>query len=292
MELRTQTQVFEADEQNFQELVIDGSHERLVVVDFWAPWCGPCRTLGPILEEVVTSLGPGVALAKVNVDENQRLAMMFRVQGIPAVKIIKDGRLVQQFTGALPKEQVESLLRSLLPEAPPGAADFGEQAHQQAALGNLDQAARLYQKALKDAPEHGPSLLGLARVRLQQGDFPAVQELVNRIEEGTPEHQPARALLTQLEFVEKCRQAGGRAVCAQNMLANPNDSEARYCFACCAAAEGEYETALKEWLTMVERKKDLGEGAAKKAMVAVFHILGREHELVAQYQRKLYQALY
>ena len=109
------SRVIDVDSGNFEEVVLQGSTERVVVVDFWAPWCGPCKTLGPVLEEVVTALGPGVALAKVNVDDNQDLAMAFRVQGIPAVKIVKDGQLVDEFTGALPRQQVEELLRRHVP---------------------------------------------------------------------------------------------------------------------------------------------------------------------------------
>ena len=118
MEIQPQPQIFDVNEQNFEELVIQGSLERVIVVDFWAPWCGPCKTLGPILEDVVAALGPGVALAKINVDENQQLATAFRVQGIPAVKIVKDGQLAQEFTGALPREQIEAILRPLVSDAP------------------------------------------------------------------------------------------------------------------------------------------------------------------------------
>ena len=118
MEIQPQPQIFDVDEQNFEELVLQGSQERVIVVDFWAPWCGPCKTLGPILEDVVAALGPGVALAKINVDENQQLATAFRVQGIPAVKIVKDGQLAQEFTGALPREQIEAILRPLVSDAP------------------------------------------------------------------------------------------------------------------------------------------------------------------------------
>jgi putative thioredoxin len=170
--------------------------------------------------------------------------------------------------------------------------DLHEQATQLAILGDLDGAARLYEKILEEKPEEGPAILGLAKIRLQQGDFDALQELVNLIEEGSPEYQQARALLSQIEFVKVCLECGGRAVCAQKMLADPDNLDARYSFACCAAAEGDFETALKEWLTVVERQSSFRDGAAKDSMVAVFHLLGRENEMVGEYQRRLYQALY
>ena len=290
--MEAKPQVIEVNRNNFEEVVLKGSQEQVIVVDFWAPWCEPCRTLGPVLEEVVAGLGPDIALVKINVDENQELAAAFRVQGIPAVKIVKDGQLAQEFTGALPREQIEAILRPLVPDMAVEEADRGEQADQLASLGDLDGAARLYEQILEDEPEDGPAVLGLARVRLQQGDFDSVQELVNLIEEGTPEFQRARALLTLIEFARVCAECGGRAPCAQKMLADPENLDARYSFACCAAVEGDYESALKEWLAIVERQKDFRDGAAKDAMVAVFHLLGREDELVSQYQRRLYQALY
>ena len=139
MEIQPQPQIFDVDEQNFEELVLKGSQERVVVVDFWAPWCEPCKVLGPVLEEVVTERGDGIALAKVNVDDNQQLAMAFRVQGIPAVKIVADGQLAQEFTGALPKEQIEAILRPLVPDAPlPEAEVMAFEAEDLAASGDLE----------------------------------------------------------------------------------------------------------------------------------------------------------
>ena len=187
MEIQPQPQIFDVDEQNFEELVLQGSQERVIVVDFWAPWCGPCKTLGPILEDVVTALGPGVALAKVNVDENQRLAMAFRVQGIPAVKIVKNGQLAQEFTGALPREQIEAILRPLVADAPIlEEAQEVDQADDLAATGDLDEAARQYEQVLEENPTDGPALLGLAKIHLQQGRFETVQELVNLVESDAP----------------------------------------------------------------------------------------------------------
>ena len=211
MEIQPQPQIFDVDEQNFEELVIQGSLERVIVVDFWAPWCGPCKTLGPILEDVVAALGPGVALAKINVDENQQLATAFRVQGIPAVKIVKDGQLAQEFTGALPKEQIEAILRPLVSDAIIPEAQVIDQADDLAALGDFDAAARQYENVLEENPTDGPALLGLAKIHLQQGRLETVQELVNLIETDTPEYPQAQALLTQIEFAHQCQQAGGRA---------------------------------------------------------------------------------
>ncbi len=291
MELKEQ--VFEVNRANFEELVLRGSQERVIVVDFWAPWCDPCRTLGPVLEEVVRDLGPGIALAKVNVDENQELAMAFRVQSIPAVKIVKDGQLVQEFSGAQPRERIEALLRPLVPVAPVKPEDeLRETARNLAAGGDTRRAAQAYEKILADRPDDDGALLELARIRLQQGDTDAVQQLVDRIDETAPEFRAGQALLTLIGFSRICAEYGGRTAAARKILAAPEDMDARYAFACCAAVEGDYETALADWLRIVEQDRDYQDGAAKDAMVAVFHLLGRDNELVASYQRRLYQTLY
>ena len=285
-------QVFEVTRENFEELVLQGSNERVIVVDLWAPWCAPCRTLGPVLEELVAELGPGVALAKVNVDENQELAMAFRVQGIPAVKIIKDGKLVQEFSGALPKEQVRALLEPLVETPSLPEDDLREEAAQLAEMGDLDGAARLYERILQAEPDDSACLLNLARIRLQQGDADAVRELVQRIPEDASEHRAGEALLTFIQFARICADSGGRGTCAQRVLADPNDLEARHALACCAAVNGDYPEALEAWLEVVQRDHGSARDAAKDAMVSVFQVLGRQDELVVEHQRRLYQALH
>ena len=295
MEMQTNPQVVEVDDSNFESVVIQGSQERLVVVDFWAPWCGPCRTLGPILTEVVTSLGSGVVLAKINVDDNQQLAMAFGVQGIPAVKIVQDGQLVKEFTGALPKEEIEEILRPLVPESAGAAeekADPLEQAEILAEMGDLDGAVRLYDEFLSGQPEDSKALLGLARVRQRQGDFDPMEALVGRVEQGSSEYKPAQSLLHLIGVVRTCREAGGFEACARKLQADPGDLDARYALGCCAAAGEDYSTALKEWLAIVERNKDFRDGAARDAMVSLFFLLGRHHQSVADYPQRLHRALY
>ena len=116
--MEVKSQIIDVNASNFEKIVMKAPADVLVVVDFWAPWCGPCKTLGPVLEQVVVALGPSVVLAKVNVDDNQDLAAAFRVQGIPAVKLVRSGQLVDEFTGALPKADIEAMLRRHVADAP------------------------------------------------------------------------------------------------------------------------------------------------------------------------------
>ena len=294
--MEVKSQIFDVDASNFEEEVLVGSSERVIVVDFWAPWCGPCKTLGPALEEVVTSLGPGIALAKVNVDDNQDLATAFRVQGIPAVKVVRDGQLVDEFTGALPKAQVEELLKKHVPEAPATesevADDLAGQARVMLEMGDLARAKAGYEELLRSDAESGAALVGLARVGLLEGRFDDVEELAGKIEQGTTEYDQGQALLTHLELHRQCSEAGGRQACEAKLESDTENADARYHLGCCAAVEGDYETALSKWFEIVERNGAYGNGAAKDAMVSVFHLLGRNHPVVGDYPQRLYRALY
>ncbi len=289
--------VVDVDSTNFEQIVLQGSKERVVVVDFWAEWCGPCKTLGPLLEDVVTALGPGIVLAKVDVDKNQDLAQAFRVQSIPAVKVVKDGQLVDEFTGAVPREQLEERLRRHVPDAPVSPAeemaDLVDAAHLQLEMGDVSSAERLYDEALREDAENGAAILGLARLRLlQNADEDTVRELVGRIEEGTSEWEQGKALLTHLEFRGHCESAGGTGACAALLQSNPDDSEAQYLVGCCAAVQGDYDTALRHWFAIIETDRNFRDGAAKDAMVSVFHLLGRKHPSVGEYPQRLYRTLY
>ena len=295
-EIRMETlndKIFDVDTSEFEEIVIKGSQDRVIVVDFWAPWCGPCRTLGPILEEVVTMLGPGIALAKVNVDENQQIAMTFGVQGIPAVKVVKDGRLVQEFTGALPKEEVERILRPLvvLPEDTEAEERLSE-ARDLAKAGDLEAAAAVFESQIEESKEDTEAILGLARIRVKQGHFDQVNELIQKVEPGSSDYDKAQALLAQIGFVRTCQDAGGLEQCQARLTEDPDNLDARFDFATCAAANDDFAMALKEWFTIVERDKGFRNGAAKDAMVAVFRLLGRHNEIVADYPQRLHRTLY
>ena len=280
---------FDVDKETFETAVIEASRDRVIMVAIWAPWCGPCRTLSPVLDEVVEAMDGGVAVAKVNVDENPELASAFRVQGIPAVKIFKDGQMVQEFAGALPREQIEELLRPFVTTV---ADDLMERATALAAAGDFAEADRVYQQILEEEPGEQEALLGLAFVRLRLGKFDAAGELAAMIALGDPGYDQAQAIHKHVELSEICEQAGGRDSCATAAAGSPDDLDSRYRAACCAAAAWDHATALAQWLGIVERDRNFAEGAAKEAMVSVFHLLGRENQMVADYQKKLYRALH
>lgn len=282
-------QIYDVNETDFDQKVIQASFEKVVVVDFWAAWCGPCRMLGPILEQVVTALGDRAALAKVDVDRNQTLAVDYQVQGIPAVKIFKDGRVAKEFVGALPRAEVEAILKPLVPDE---NDDLLRQADALLEQGDIPGASGLYERILQTRPDDERAAVGLARICLSTRRYPRVRELAGRAQEGSPVYDQARALLRQVEFAESCQTAEGRAACEQRVASAPDDLDARFDLAACCAAEGDYASALETWLRIVERKKGFRDGAARDAMVSIFHLLGQNHPTVGDYPQRLYRALY
>jgi putative thioredoxin len=278
--------VIDVNEQTFQTEVLDRSRSVPVVVDFWAPWCGPCRTLGPTLERLANEAGGAFVLAKVNVDLNQRLAMTFRVQGIPAVKAFRDGQVIDEFTGALPESQVRAWLQRFAP----GATD--RLAQEAAALETIDPqaAAARYRTALEHDSTHAASMFGLGRLLIAQGD-PGGAELLRTIPVGTPFYARAQALLHIAPFFQEIAQVDQAALKAQ--VANePGNMEARYQMAAILARTGHYADAMDQLLGIVQRDRAFRNDGARQVLLALFEMLGDDNPLISEYRRKLANALF
>ncbi len=272
--------VLDVTQDDFQQAVVERSHEVPVVVDFWAEWCGPCRTLGPILEQAVTARAGAVVLAKVDVDANPRLSQTFRVQGIPAVKAFRDGKVVDEFTGALPPGQVEAFLDRVLPSEADLLAREGD------ALATTDPATarERFEQALAVDERHATAALGLARL-LVEDDPRRAREL------ATP-HRPdprAEEVLARLDLAE----AGGGDVVAlrEAVDADPTDGDARLALGQALAAGGEYEEAMTQLLEAVKAGGDARE-LAREQVVQLFTLLGADHELTKRTRPRLAAALY
>lgn len=275
----------DVNERDFATTVLQRSSSVPVVVDFWAPWCGPCRTLGPTLERLADEMAGAFVLAKVNVDQNQRLAAQFGVQGIPAVKAFRDGKIVEEFTGALPESQVRAWLNKVIPSEIDQLVVAAEQ-HESA---DPEAAAKLYRAALEIDPNHSRSLLGLGRILTLQDD-PESATFLQQIRAGTPEYNAAQALLTLNEFFSAAQ--GSPEAAQQRIEHNPGDSAARWTLAALYARQQQWEEALQQLLAIVQRDRAFGDDGARRVMVALFRALGEQHPLVGRFRQQLASVLF
>ncbi len=277
----------EAGEENFEADVLERSHEVPVLIDFWAPWCGPCRTLGPVLEKLADEYSGKFVLAKINVDESPSLAGAFGVQGIPAVKLIKDGEIAGEFTGALPEPAVREMLSRYLP------SEYDEQADEAADLEEQEKGAEaqaIYQSILDAEPKHAKSLLGLGRVLMNAGDRDGALATLERISPAAEERKIADRLIARLQL--QGDQSADEETLRQKLAAQPDSLEARFDLAQALAANEKFEEALNEFLRIVKSDRGFRDDAARKAMVQIFDVLPPDDPLIDKYRSELAKVLF
>ena len=277
----------DVNEENFELAVLEQSKEVPVLVDFWAEWCGPCKVLGPVLEKLADEYGGEFVLAKVNVDENQNLAGAFGIQGIPAVKLFKDGDLASEFTGALP----EPMLREFLSKFLPSADD--KRAQEAAALedqGKDAEATALYQSILESDPSHAKSLFGLGRLAMNAGDNEAALEFLDKISMVADERKEADRLIARLKLHGGATQ--DLTALRAKVDAEPKNLDARFELAQALAGAEKYQEALAELLVIVKTDRSFQDDGGRKAMVQIFEVLGSEDPLTDQYRSELAKVLF
>ena len=269
---------------DFQQAVLEESRHRPVLVDFWAPWCEPCKALKPVLEKLAAEYGGKFLLAKINSDDNQELATRYGVRGIPSVKAFIDGKPVDEFSGALPESEVRAFLDRLVP----GPADeLRVEAAELRLAGDVSAALQKLADASKIDPSHVGVRLDLAEIILA----------LNEADEAPPQiagvGDDAQPRLAQLKARLQFMGAAGEdeAALAARVAANENDLEARLKLANLLVAAGKYEAGMDQLLEIVRRDRGFGDDIGRKTLLSVFDLLGGG-ELSSRYRRMLASALY
>ena len=281
----------DVSEADFMAEVIETSKTTPVIVDFWAPWCGPCKTLGPALEAAVTRAKGAVRMAKVNVDENQGIAGQLRVQSIPTVYAFWQGQPIDGFQGAVPPSEIDAFVERTV-KAAGGDASGGLEEAVAAANEMLDEgaatdAAQTFAAILQEDPVNAPAYAGLARAHIAMDDLDQAEAILNGAPveiSQTPELEAAHA---QLELARQAADAGPVGELQAQVEANPEDHQARFDLAQALSANGQTQEAVDQLLELFRRDAEWNEGAAKQQLFTLFEALKPNDPVVLNGRRKL-----
>jgi len=286
----------DVQEGEFNRLVIDASHERPIVVDFWAPWCGPCKQLGPILERVIGEHAGALVLAKVDIDQCPNTASRFAVRSVPSVLGFRDGEQVTSFLGAQPESTVRRFVAELLPSE---SDRLVEEALEFSTSGHPNAAEERLQRALELAPRHGGAWLALARLHAEAGNLAAALDALEEIDPTQAERATADHLAAELRIQSGgSGRSGGEE--AANSLPNlisraeaaPSDIDLQIELGGALAAEARHEEAIECLLSAIGLDPSHREGAARKRFLDLLEVLGPEHPLTSESRRRLAGVLF
>jgi len=275
--------MIKVNDRNFYEQVIQKSKEVPVLVDFWAPWCQPCLIIGPILERLEDEYQGKFILAKLNVQENQAVASHFHVTAIPIVKLFKNGKVIDEFVGALPERKIREFLKKIKPGETDSIIKKGDEYHR---LGKLEQARKEYEKVLEKDPSDEQLKYKLGVILFEQENFAEAKRNLKAIEHL----EEAKKVLDIIYFkeiplreIKKLR---------KELDKNPDNIESHLNLADQYAKAGNYKESLDEYLIVLEKDKKYKDEAARISMLKIFNILGEEDSLVKEYRRKLTSVLF
>jgi putative thioredoxin len=279
----------EITEAEFESGVIAASYQQPVLVDFWADWCQPCRSLMPILAQLADAYQGQFLLAKVNTEENQALASQLGIRSLPTVRLYIEGQAVDEFMGALPEPQIRAFLDKHLPNE---MDIMSEQALMLAEQGDLESALDLVDRALALDSTHVRAKVTKAQISHALGDRESALDLLNGLDELTRKDPQVAALLADLNLTQRLENAPDADQLRDRLANNPKDSEAHFQLALHAINAHNYEEALELLLNLMRIDRHFQDDAARKTMLEVFDLMGGEGPVVSRYRSKLFTLMH
>lgn len=283
--------VKEVSEATFMQDVVEASKERPVIVDFWAPWCGPCKTLGPQLEEAVKAANGAVTMAKVNVDENQAIAGQMQVQSIPTVFAFSNGQPVDGFQGAVSASEIKAFVDRVVAanggEVENGLDSAVASAEQMLDDGDFEAAIETFSAILEEDANNIKSYIGLIKCHIAVGDLDQAEAILNGIPLEISQGPEVEAVHAQIELAKQARDAGPINELALLVEKNPEDNDARLKLAQALHGAGQVEDAVEQLLELFKRDREWNDGAAKAQLFIIFEALEPNNEIVLNGRRKL-----
>ena len=275
----------DSNEANFMSDVVEASQEVPVIVDFWAPWCGPCKALGPALEAAVSKRGGKVKMVKINVDENQGIAGQLRIQSIPTVYAFFQGQPVDAFQGNLGPAEIDRFLDQLASHAPNSPIDDAlEQAEALLDAGEIEAAGQYYSAVLAQEPENPQAGLGLANVVIEMGELDKAKEIIAALPEGAKAQ--GEALLNKINMLEAAQNSGPIDDLLAKISANPDDHQTRIDLATAFYASGRADEAIDQLIESFRRDREWNDGAAKAKLLEMFSTMDAKDPALAKGRRK------
>ncbi|MBC8020610.1 MAG: co-chaperone YbbN [Methyloceanibacter sp.] len=277
---------------DFMHDVIEASREVPVLVDFWAPWCGPCRQLTPILEKAVRAAKGAIRLVKLNIDEHPQIPGQMAVQSIPAVFAFQDGRPVDGFMGALPESRVNAFIARLIGDTTADAAANLEAAEAALAAGDLNTAAQTFGEILQGEPENAQALAGLAKCYIKTGDLARAEQTLALVPPAKAESAPVASARAALELQRKTPSTDDIGTLRAKLAADPKDVQARFDLALALNAKGDRDAALEELLTLIAKNRAWNDDAARKQLLQLFDAWGANDPATVAGRQRLSSLLF
>lgn len=288
-----QDTVYDTSTTTFAQDVLEASKDALVLVDFWADWCGPCKQLTPIIENVVRSYGGKVRLAKLNVDQHPAISGQLRIQSLPTVYAFRDGRPVDGFSGAQPESAIRELIdRHLGADAEAELEQILSQASQALEADDLQTAAEIYAAILQQDPQNAAALAGLAHCYMKSGDTERARQTIALVPPDKQSSQDVASVLAALDLADRAANTVDTSALEARVSANPADYEARLELAVAFAGNGEKERAVDELIDLFKRDRNWNDEAARNQLLQFFEAWGPKDPATLDGRRKLSSLLF